>query len=101
MLALKYVHDRSSVIIWVIFELALRPNFVQILREELSEILETDMETGKPTLTNASLCSAERLDSFIREVLRTKGDTLAVFRLTTKDAPLGPYVIPKSNIHLL
>ncbi len=46
-------------------------------------------------LTSASLKNAERLDSFIREVLRTKGDTLSTIRLTMRDVTLGGYTIPK------
>jgi len=75
--------------------MAVRREYLPALRKELSSILETDPNTGKPTLTYASLRNAELFDSFIREVLRMKGDTLTVIRLTTKDAPLGGYVIPK------
>jgi cytochrome P450 len=86
---------RSAVVIWVVYEMAVRREYLPALRKELSSILETDPNTGKPTLTYASLRNAELFDSFIREVLRMKGDTISVFRLTTKDAPLGGYVIPK------
>ena len=65
-----------------------------------ANILETDPNTGKPTLTYASLHKAELFDSFIWEVLRMKGDTIAVFRLSTKDAPLGGYVIPKGLLSI-
>lgn len=75
--------------------MAIRREYLPALRKELSSILETDPNTGKPTFTYASLRNAELLDSFIREVLRMKGDTIAVFRLTTKNAPLGGYVVPK------
>ena len=46
-------------------------------------------------LTAASLREAHLLDSFIREVMRLKGDTISTMRYTTCDAPLGEYVIPK------
>ncbi|KAG6865083.1 hypothetical protein C0991_005227 [Blastosporella zonata] len=91
------IHQTSGVIIWVVYEMAVRRDIQPALREELSDILEIDCESGKPTLTYASLRRAELLDSFIREVFRTKGDTLAVIRLTTKDVPLGGYVIPKGS----
>jgi hypothetical protein len=91
------IHQTSAVIVWVVYEMAVRREYLPALRKELSSILETDPNTGKPTLTYASLRNAELLDSFIREVLRMKGDTIAVFRLTTKDAPLGGYVIPKGS----
>jgi cytochrome P450 len=83
--------------IWVVYELAVRKENLPPLRQELVDILETDAISGKQTLTYSSLRNAERLDSFIREVLRMKGDTLTVFRLTTKDVPLGGYLIPKSK----
>jgi cytochrome P450 len=86
---------RSAVAIWVVYEMAVRREYLPALRKELSGILETDPNTGKPTLTYASLRNAELFDSFIREVFRMKGDTITVFRLTTKDAPLGAHVIPK------
>ncbi|KAF8904067.1 cytochrome P450 [Gymnopilus junonius] len=92
------IHQTSAVIVWVIYELAVRREYLPELRKELSSILETDPDTGKPALTFASLRNAELLDSFIREVLRMKGDTIAVFRLSTKDAPLGGYVIPKGSL---
>ncbi|KAG6826988.1 hypothetical protein H0H92_013650 [Tricholoma furcatifolium] len=78
--------------------LAVRREILPELRQELSSIMETDPDTGKPSLTYSSLRNAELLDSFIREVLRMKGDTIAVFRTTTQDVPLGGYVIPKGSL---
>lgn len=92
---------RSAVIVWVVYEMAIRREYIPTIRKELSNILETDPNTGKPTLTFASLRNAEFLDSFVREVMRMKGDTIAIFRLTTKDVPLGGYVIPKGTSTLL
>ncbi|KAG5335000.1 hypothetical protein C0989_002595 [Termitomyces sp. Mn162] len=77
--------------------MAVQKEALPALREELSTIREFDPDSGKPTLTYASLRKAELLDSFVREVFRTKGDTLVVARLTTKDVPLGGYVVPKEN----
>ncbi|KAJ7695418.1 cytochrome P450 [Mycena rosella] len=92
------IHQTSAVIIWVVYELGVRRENLPLLRQELVDILETDPVSGKPTLTYSSLRNAERLDSFIREVLRMKGDTLTIFRLTTKDVPLGGYIIPKNTL---
>ncbi|KAG6809497.1 hypothetical protein H0H87_011854 [Tephrocybe sp. NHM501043] len=89
--------SRSSVIIWVVYEMAVRREMLPALREELSNILEVDCDSGEPTLTYASLRNAELLDSFIREVFRMKGDTLSIVRLTTKDVSLGSSVIPKGS----
>ncbi|KAK0503647.1 cytochrome P450 [Armillaria luteobubalina] len=88
----------AAVIIWVVFELAVRPEIIPTLRAELQDVLEVDEHGGKPMLTSASLKNAERLDSFIREVMRTKGDTLSTIRLTTRDVTLGGYTIPKGQL---
>lgn len=82
------------VIVWVVFELAKRPENIAALRSE--NILETD-DDGKQRLTYASLRNAERLDSFIREVMRTKGETLSTVRQTTKNVQLGGYIIPEGQ----
>ncbi|KAG6835309.1 hypothetical protein H0H93_002872 [Arthromyces matolae] len=91
------IHQTSAVIVWVIYEMAVRRETLPALREELSNILEIDCESGKPSITYNSLRNAEVLDSFIREVFRMKGDTLSVIRLTTDDVPLGGYIIPKGS----
>lgn len=77
--------------IWVILELAKRPEKIPGLKEEI--ILEADAD-GSQHLTYASLRNAERLDSFIREVMRTKGDTLSTVRQTTRNVKMGAYEIP-------
>ncbi|KAK0437130.1 cytochrome P450 [Desarmillaria tabescens] len=92
------IHQTAAVIVWVVFELAVRPEVIPTLRAELQDILEVDEHTGKLALTNASLKKAERLDSFIREVMRTKGDTLSTIRLTMRDVTLGGYTIPKGQL---
>ncbi|KAG7444134.1 cytochrome P450 [Guyanagaster necrorhizus] len=92
------IHQTAAVIVWVVFELAVRPESIPILRAELQDVLEVDEHSGKLVLTNASLKNAERLDSFIREVMRTKGDTLSTIRLTLRDVTLGGYTIPKGQL---
>ncbi|KAF9050880.1 cytochrome P450 [Hymenopellis radicata] len=89
------VHQTAVVIVWVLFELAKRPEFIEDIRAEV--VLETG-DDGTHGLTYASLRNSERLDSFIREVMRTKGDTLSTVRETVVDAPLGGYVIPKGSL---
>ncbi|KAE9408989.1 cytochrome P450 [Gymnopus androsaceus JB14] len=91
------IHQTSAVVIWVVYELALRRECLPVIRKELDRILETDISTNKRTLTYSSLRNAEYLDSFIREVMRLKGDTLAVIRMTTRDVKLGNYIIPKDS----
>ncbi|PCH34324.1 cytochrome P450 [Wolfiporia cocos MD-104 SS10] len=90
------VHTTTVVSQWVFFQLAVHPEYLEPLREELLRIREED-EDGSLRLTAASLREAHLLDSFIREVMRLKGDTIATMRYTTCDAPLGEYVIPKGS----
>ena len=90
--------NRATVIVWVLFELARRPEYLPTLREELESLVECDPVTGVPkSVTYEDLRSARHLDSFVREVMRTKGDTLSTVRITTTDAPLGGYVIPQGS----
>lgn len=86
----------AVVIMWVVCELAKRPEYIQEFRADT--FTETS-EDGAQRLTYASLQNAERLDSFIREVMRTKGDTLSTVRQTVSDTALAGYVIPKGMIH--
>ncbi|KAF8893746.1 cytochrome P450 [Mucidula mucida] len=89
------VHQTAVVIVWVLFELAKRPEFVKDIRAEV--VLETG-DNGTHSLTYASLRNAECLDSFIREVMRTKGDTLSTVRQTVVDTRLGGYTIPRGSL---
>jgi cytochrome P450 len=89
------IHQTAVVLVWTLYELAKRPEELGALRSEY--VTEAD-EEGKTALTYASLRNAERLDSFIREVMRTKGDTLSTIRQTTAEAPLGKYIIPAGSL---
>ena len=76
------------------FELCSHPSYMPVIREELSAIMDHDAN-GDAKLTYESLRNARHLDSFIREVMRLKGDTLSVTRFTRKHVNMGGYVIPK------
>lgn len=39
--------------------------------------------------------TAVRTDSFIHEVMRTKGDTFSTVRMAVNDVQLGQYIVPK------
>ncbi|OCB89296.1 hypothetical protein A7U60_g3495 [Sanghuangporus baumii] len=89
------VHQTASVAVWVLYELAMRPEYQSALHEELFDICGVACSVDNANVSYESLQKAARLDSFIREVLRTKGDTLSTCRLTTASVPIGGYVIPK------
>ncbi|KAF8828380.1 hypothetical protein HHX47_DHR4001041 [Lentinula edodes] len=93
----QFIKRSSTVVIWVVYQLAIRRESIPVLREELSRVLEIDVLTNKPSLTFSSLRNAQYLDSFIREVMRTKGDTLTVFRMTTRDIKIDQYIIPRNS----
>lgn len=79
--------------VWVMCELALRPECKSAIAEEMKDA----MSQGPAGVTYDNLKSALRTDSFIREVMRTKGDTFSVTRITTRDVKLGQYIIPKGE----
>ncbi|KAJ6151114.1 cytochrome P450 [Penicillium chermesinum] len=68
------VHQVASTMVWVLCELALRPQDQEEIYAEIKAV---------------------HTDSFLREVMRTKGDTFSTVRMAMNDVPLGKYVIPK------
>ncbi|KAL5531125.1 hypothetical protein ACEPAG_4001 [Sanghuangporus baumii] len=89
------IHQTATITLWVIYELALHPEYIPALKEELVEAMGEGWPTEYEDISYEALQNAARLDSFIREVLRMKGDTLAVCRLTTGNVLIGGYTIPK------
>lgn len=89
--------DSAVVAVWVMFELAARPSYIPAIREELFSVAEPS-EDGSVQLSYDSLRRARHLDSFIREVMRLKGDTLSTTRFALEDVPMGGYVIPKGTL---
>lgn len=77
------------------FEIATRSEHLNALRDELFSLTTVDPTTKRPMLTYESLQEAKFLDSFIREVLRTKGDTLSAVRKSTQDVVVAGKVVPK------
>ncbi|KAL4075458.1 cytochrome P450, partial [Scleroderma citrinum] len=92
------VHQTASVAVWIMYELAMRRKYIPAIQEELSIVADSIDNDGVQRLSYEALRRATVLDSFIREVLRLKGDTLGVVRGTTGDIPLGGYVIPKDTL---
>jgi len=89
------VHQTAAVAVWVMYELAVRREYIPAIREELLIISDSIDSSGVHRLSYEALRRATVLDSFIREVLRLKGDTIGVMRGTTDDVKLGDYTIPK------
>lgn len=83
--------------VWVLCELALRPHY----QNEICDEIKCLSEDGSTNLTNEGLKRAVVTDSFIREVMRTKGDTFSTVRMAVKDVQLGKYIIPKGLFTLL
>ncbi|KAL5513586.1 hypothetical protein ACEPAH_3985 [Sanghuangporus vaninii] len=93
------IHLTSTVSVWVLFELAKRPELVCILREEFSAVVDISASDGRnPTISCEAVHNTKIIDSFIREVLRTKGDILSVCRMVRNDVKLGGYDLPKGHL---
>ena len=65
------------------------------LRDEMYSCATINSKSNALKITYGALQDATLLDSFIREVLRTKGDTLSVCRKTTEDVLIAGKIIPK------
>ncbi|KAI5992844.1 cytochrome P450 [Pisolithus marmoratus] len=92
------VHQTAASAVWVVFELSIRKEYLPFVEEELSAVADNINSDGVHRLSYDSLCRSTVLDSFVREVLRTKVDSLGIVRETTRDVPLGGYIIPKGNL---
>ena len=68
-----------------------------MIRDEMNELAEMGLDPDAKTITAEALQNAAHLDSFIREVLRTRGSTLNIARTTTCDVLLADYTIPKGK----
>lgn len=77
-------------------ELARRPEYTKAVREEI-QCLINQGEVKDGLFAYSSARKAKVLDSFIREVMRTKGDILSITRETTTDVSLAGYTIPKGK----
>ncbi|EGN93828.1 hypothetical protein SERLA73DRAFT_163251 [Serpula lacrymans var. lacrymans S7.3] len=92
------IHQTASVGVWVLFELAIRPEYLVKIREELHSMTDPITNNLDAANANEALKKSIWLDCFIREVMRTKGDTLSSCRMTTQDVTLAGYTVPKGNL---
>jgi hypothetical protein len=92
------IHQTAVVAVWCIFNLAKRQqDYLPEIRQEISENIQFD-DDGASNISLKELGKLHKMDSFIREVMRTKGDTFAGLRYTTKDVQVGKYMIPKNSL---
>ncbi|GAP90667.1 putative cytochrome P450 [Rosellinia necatrix] len=77
---------------WILIKLTQKQDdYLPAIREEWESINRPGESLDVKKLTQLT-----HLDSFIREVLRTKGDTWGPLRQTTRPVRVGPYVLPKN-----
>ncbi|KAJ6130837.1 hypothetical protein N7512_003617 [Penicillium capsulatum] len=82
--------------VWVTYYLALRPECQEALRDEINHLASPGNSDYKGSNVGyLELRKAVQADSFIREVLRMKGDSVNVVRSSIRDVELGGYMIPK------
>lgn len=94
------VHQSASVVVWVVFKLATSSEYLDSIRQEMKEYVDPETGNISPSCTYRALKGANHLDAFIREVMRTKGDTLMPCRSTTHDMLLADYAIPRGSLLL-
>ncbi|KAF4986438.1 hypothetical protein FGRMN_10831 [Fusarium graminum] len=88
------IHQTVVAGFWMLITLTQKQDeYLPAIREEWESINPAGEELTVKKLTQLKL-----LDSFIREVFRTKGDTWGPVRQTTKDVRVGSYVIPKGSM---
>ena len=90
-------HCSATVAVWVVYELAARPEYIAALREEMLTFTSGESAEESKGFSFEMLRNAPAIDSFIREVMRTKGDVLSPVRYTTQDVNLGGYIVPKGT----
>jgi hypothetical protein len=92
------IHQSAVVAVWCIMSLVKRQHgYLDELRSEWEQHIEIDAD-GKQFWSVKSLKKLVKLDSFIREVMRTKGDTFTALRYTTRDVQIGKFRVPKNSL---
>lgn len=91
------IHQTAVASFWILIQLAEKQDeYLPSIREQWETIAPLN-NTG----TVKRLGQMTLLDSFIRETLRTKGDTWGPIRQTTNPVRVGPYVLPKNALCLV
>lgn len=77
---------------WMLIKLTQKQDdYLPAIRQEWESVNRPGESLSVKKLSQLTL-----LDSFIREVFRTKGDTWGPLRQTTRPVRVGPYVLPKN-----
>ncbi|KAI0531680.1 cytochrome P450 [Xylaria digitata] len=85
------VHQTTVASSWMLVKLAEKQGeYLPAIRREWESINPSGENLDVKKLSQLTL-----LDSFIRGVFRTKGDTWGTLRQTTRPVRVGPYVLPK------
>ncbi|KAI1122207.1 cytochrome P450 [Nemania abortiva] len=88
------IHQTGVMSTWILVKLAqMQDDYLPAIREEWESV-----NSDGGTLTVKKLSQLTLLDSFIREVMRTKGDLWGPLRYTTRAIRIGPYVLPKNAL---
>lgn len=92
------IHQTAVVAVWCVMVLCQKQDeYLHELRKEWEECIDQDDE-GNLHLSIQNLRELVKTDSFIREVMRTKGDTFAPVRYTIRDVQVGRFIIPKNSL---
>lgn len=92
------IHNRVTIVVWVTYYLALRPESQEAIRKESQFVVESSAsDSGTSFPSQKTMKQAVFVDSFVREVLRMKGDSVNLVRESIRDVELGGYIIPKGR----
>lgn len=83
---------RVVIMAYVVLELARHP--------ECQESILADLSHSSTSVSSESLRNAIHAESFIREVLRLKGETVIAVRSPRTDVELAGYCIPRGTLDL-
>ncbi|OOF99135.1 hypothetical protein ASPCADRAFT_513218, partial [Aspergillus carbonarius ITEM 5010] len=88
------IHQTVVAGVWILITLTQKQDrYLPAIRKEWETIVPVDGHLSVKKLAQLTV-----LDSFMREVLRTKGDTWGPVRQTTRPVRIGPYILPKDAV---
>lgn len=87
------IHQTVVAGFWILIRLAEKQAYLPAIREQWLFVVPEEGSISVKTLSQMTL-----LDSFIRDVFCTKGDSWGPVRQTTKPVQIGPYILPKNAL---